>query len=311
MSAQLAIANPRRIKAAHRRRRKCASAHREYQHTDALGSPVAVTDQNRNVIERTEYEPYGKVINRPPRDGINYTGHVEDAATGLLYAQQRYLDRDLGRFLSVDPVTAYGGDYRYFNRYAYAFNNPYSFTDPDGRCNQFINGIVGGLPCEMQQRNLNPAHVAADAAVARDARMIVETQGEIALLVGGGVAARSGLALTGIKADTKTFKFLCVLGLSGCGSNPVLSEIKSPGKATTQIADDVAGHLRSRAETIGRSTERLRRDSPGMRPPPGRDGAGAAGSTGSSGSASSGFQGTFRVEGRLDARRLDKELSGK
>ena len=41
----------------------------------------------------------------------------------------------MGVFLSVDPVTAYGnGDMRFFNRYAYAYNNPYAFTDPDGRC---------------------------------------------------------------------------------------------------------------------------------------------------------------------------------
>jgi uncharacterized protein RhaS with RHS repeats len=47
---------------------------------------------------------------------------------------QRYYDPQIGRFLSVDPVTAYGsGDMRHFNRYVYAFNNPYKFTDPDGR----------------------------------------------------------------------------------------------------------------------------------------------------------------------------------
>jgi uncharacterized protein RhaS with RHS repeats len=47
---------------------------------------------------------------------------------------QRYYDPSIGRFLSVDPVTAYDtGDMRHFNRYAYAFNNPYTFTDPDGR----------------------------------------------------------------------------------------------------------------------------------------------------------------------------------
>jgi len=109
----------------------------EYQHTDALGTPVAVTDQNRNVIERSEYEPYGKLLNRPQHDGPGYTGHVEDAATGLLYAQQRYLDKDLGRFLSVDPVTAtsVGGN---FNRYWYGNDNPYKFDDPDGRQSETV-----------------------------------------------------------------------------------------------------------------------------------------------------------------------------
>jgi len=32
---------------------------------------------------------------------------VSDAATGLSYMQQRYMDPPLGVFLSVDPVTAY------------------------------------------------------------------------------------------------------------------------------------------------------------------------------------------------------------
>lgn len=48
--------------------------------------------------------------------------------------RQRYYDPSIGAMLSVDPVTAYDtGDWRQFNRYAYAFNNPYRFKDPDGR----------------------------------------------------------------------------------------------------------------------------------------------------------------------------------
>lgn len=106
----------------------------KYQHTDALGSPVAVTDAAGTVIDRTNYEPYGAAINKPAYDGIGYTGHVMDGATGLTYMQQRYYDPGIGAMLSVDPVTAYdSGDWRQFNRYAYAFNNPYRFTDPDGR----------------------------------------------------------------------------------------------------------------------------------------------------------------------------------
>ncbi len=105
----------------------------EYIHTDALGTPVAVTDADRNVLQVSEYEPFGKVLNRPVTDGPGYTGHVSDAATGLSYMQQRYYDPQIGRFLSVDPVTADGNSGGNFNRYWYANNNPYKFTDPDGR----------------------------------------------------------------------------------------------------------------------------------------------------------------------------------
>jgi len=92
-----------------------------------------VTDAAGAILERSEYEPYGKVINRAARNGPGYAGHVEDAATGLSYMQQRYYDPQIGRFLSVDPVTADGSTGRNFNRYWYANNNPYGFTDPDGR----------------------------------------------------------------------------------------------------------------------------------------------------------------------------------
>ena len=60
---------------------------------------------------------------------------VQDPSSGLSYMQQRYYDPMIGRFLSVDPVSARSsGDN--FNRYWYANNNPYTNTDPDGReCN--------------------------------------------------------------------------------------------------------------------------------------------------------------------------------
>ena len=106
----------------------------KYQHTDALGSPVAVTNAAGTVIERNDYEPYGAVIGKPAYSGIGYTGHVMDGGTGLTYMQQRYYDQSIGRFLSVDPVTALSNPVSMFNRYKYSTNNPYRFTDPDGRC---------------------------------------------------------------------------------------------------------------------------------------------------------------------------------
>ncbi len=104
-----------------------------YIHTDALGSVVAESDANGNVIKRYDYEPYGAVVGGQVTDGPGYTEHVSDAATGLSYMQQRYMDPQLGVFLSVDPVTAYEQPVGQFNRYRYANGNPYKFTDPDGR----------------------------------------------------------------------------------------------------------------------------------------------------------------------------------
>ncbi len=47
--------------------------------------------------------------------------------------QQRYYDPVIGRFYSNDPVGFTADNPMMFNRYAYANNNPYRFTDPDGR----------------------------------------------------------------------------------------------------------------------------------------------------------------------------------
>ena len=106
----------------------------EYIHTDALGSPVAVTNSAGVVIERREYEPYGRQLAPTTvADGPGYTGHVSDAATGLDYMQQRYYDPGIGRFLSADPVNASSRSGANFNRYQYANNSPYKFVDPDGR----------------------------------------------------------------------------------------------------------------------------------------------------------------------------------
>jgi RHS repeat-associated protein len=63
-----------------------------------------------------------------------YTGHIEDAATGLVYMQARYYDPIIGRFLANDPVGFTPGRPDMFNRYAYAGNDPLNQVDPDGKC---------------------------------------------------------------------------------------------------------------------------------------------------------------------------------
>jgi RHS repeat-associated protein len=164
----------------------------KYQHTDALGSPVAVTNEAGAVIERNDYEPYGAIIGKPNYNGIGYTGHVMDGATGLTYMQQRYYDQSLGRFLSVDPVTANSNNGVNFNRYKYALNNPYRFTDPDGRCESIstcqmmrddIDLTEGRMSLEEHQERINARGMGAVVGVGILAT--VYTGGRAAPVFGG------------------------------------------------------------------------------------------------------------------------------
>jgi RHS repeat-associated protein len=110
-----------------------------YFHNDVLGSPIAATDQKGYVIWRATYEPYGERIQSTTDAAISidntrwYSGHVQDDETGLLYMQARYMDPQLGRFLSIDPAAVEGERPATFNRYSYGANNPYRYIDPDGR----------------------------------------------------------------------------------------------------------------------------------------------------------------------------------
>ena len=118
---------------------------KHYYYTDPQGTVLAKADAQGNIVERYEYTPYGvpvPSVGAAP-NGQGYTGHVNDPETGLVYMQARYYDPAVGRFLSVDPVTAAENPAAAFNRYWYANNNPIRFTDPDGRCPVCVLVFVG------------------------------------------------------------------------------------------------------------------------------------------------------------------------
>lgn len=104
----------------------------QYTHADALGSPVARSNASGGVLNRTRYEPYGATAAGTNPTGIGFTGHANDADTGLVYMQQRYYEPAISRFVSLDPITTDSEDASAFNRYEYANSNPYTFRDPTG-----------------------------------------------------------------------------------------------------------------------------------------------------------------------------------
>jgi len=116
-----------------------------YYHNDLLGSPVAATNAAGQVIWRESYRPYGERIKNEAGSAENkvwYTSRRQDGETGLVYMGARYYDPIVGRFMGVDPKAFDESNIHSFNRYTYANNNPYKYTDPDGRVVQSVV-IVG------------------------------------------------------------------------------------------------------------------------------------------------------------------------
>ncbi|MGZ3182660.1 MAG: RHS repeat domain-containing protein [Telluria sp.] len=103
-----------------------------YYHTDGLGSPLFNTTATGSVVNKSYYEPYGKVA-AGDQQTFGFGGHLNASDLGLIYMQQRFYDPVAGRFLSVDPVATGSSSDSSFGRYAYANNNPYKYIDPDGR----------------------------------------------------------------------------------------------------------------------------------------------------------------------------------
>ena len=129
-----------------------------YYHNDALGSPIAATDEAGNLKWREEYLPYGERLLK--QDGKSndtwFTGKQEDKATGLSYFGARWYDPVLGRFTGIDPVGFQEGNIHSFNRYAYANNNPYRFVDPDGRETNPVSGRNFIKDSQLRTNSSNP-----------------------------------------------------------------------------------------------------------------------------------------------------------
>jgi RHS repeat-associated protein len=114
-----------------------------YFHHDHLGSIAAITDENRNVVERLAYDPWGK---RRYPDGASdvsdsltgqrtdrgYTEHEHLDEMGIIHMNGRVYDPLIGRFMSADPYVQMPSNLKTFNRYAYVWNNPLKMFDPDG-----------------------------------------------------------------------------------------------------------------------------------------------------------------------------------
>ncbi|MEK6286383.1 MAG: RHS repeat-associated core domain-containing protein, partial [Acidobacteriota bacterium] len=119
-----------------------------YLTSDHLGSTRVVTKSDGSVKARYDYLPFGEELGATiggrtvgtgygAADGTKqkFTQKERDSESGLDYFLARYYSSAQGRFTSVDPLMASASVTapQSWNRYAYAFNNPLRFIDPDGQ----------------------------------------------------------------------------------------------------------------------------------------------------------------------------------
>ena len=112
-----------------------------HYHCDHLGTPLALTDQNQQIVWAARLDPWGNVEQEfNPHDidqSIRLPGQHHDKDTGLYYNRHRYYDPHIGSYVNQDPIDLRGGA----NLYRYA-NNSLSQIDSTG-----LNAVVirGGL----------------------------------------------------------------------------------------------------------------------------------------------------------------------
>jgi RHS repeat-associated protein len=116
-----------------------------FTYKDHLGTIVAITDINGNVVEEFNYDAWG--LKRNPDNWTyeldttpstltwfkrGYTGHEHLDEFGLINMNSRLYDPQIGRMLSPDNYIQSAGYSQNYNRYSYVWNNPMKYTDPSG-----------------------------------------------------------------------------------------------------------------------------------------------------------------------------------
>ncbi len=105
----------------------------EYYGYDAIGSVRVVFDAAGTVVGRSEFLPFGDEWLTSSNMPVNrFTGQERDPEAGFDYFNARMYQPRAGRFGRVDPVLGGLGNPQRWNRYAYALNNPFGYTDPTG-----------------------------------------------------------------------------------------------------------------------------------------------------------------------------------
>jgi len=101
---------------------------------DGLGSTRSLTNSTGVVTDTYNYEAFGELLNHTgsTKNNYLYTGEQFDANLDQYYLRARYYDQGVGRFTQMDTWMGRNHDPITLNKYAYAYSDPVTYTDPTG-----------------------------------------------------------------------------------------------------------------------------------------------------------------------------------
>ncbi len=120
---------------------KIGTSSNEYYETDHLGNTRVTYTPTVNctnstitysINNATDYFAYGKILRsfESTDEKYRFTGKERDNETELDYFEARFLDTDIARFLSLDPLQM---EFMNYSPYNYVLGNPIGLIDLDGR----------------------------------------------------------------------------------------------------------------------------------------------------------------------------------
>ena len=131
-----------------------------YYHPDGSNNIVAITDGLGSLIERYNYDPFGKakIFNADNQEvsksscdnSYMFTGRNFDSEVGLYFFRARSLNASMGRFVQTDPLLFVDGT----NLYSFVNNRPIDRIDPMGTESISLNGPE--YPTDGAGYNNNP-----------------------------------------------------------------------------------------------------------------------------------------------------------
>ena len=207
-----------------------AGSELHYLFRDYLGSVRLVTDRFGDVVQELSYDAWGRLRNPATHEvyaqgeepelkiGRGYTSHEHLPWFGLINMNARLYDPVLGRFLSPDPFVQAPDLSQSFNRYAYAMNNPFRYTDESGEFWWLVIGaVIGGATNVIMKAVSGQLHSWSDGFAAFGI-------GAVAGMVGGAVSGWAFGVAGGAATGVGGFYAGSISGAAGSAiSTPILS----------------------------------------------------------------------------------------